>query len=181
MGKVIHFKEGSIVKIEISGSRLVFGRLLPGYRIGIYDLITSEIDSLSSIESVIRAPIFLYCVIYKDVITKGVFQIIGFKELSAIDLEKIPPSFTQDLVNIDECVIFYYDGKEKKANPEDCINLERASIWEAKGLIQRIEDFYAGRRNPYLELDKVILSKNDPRYLNPNVRWDFKEERFFRQ
>ena len=90
----------------------------------------------------------------------------------------MPPHFNQDEVNIEECTIYYENGKEEKVTPQECIGLEGPTIWEAQGLIERIQDHYAGKKNPYVELSKVVLTKDDPRYLNPKVRWNFSEEKF---
>ena len=115
-------------------------------------------------------------------ITKGLFEIIGFKELTEEEIENIPPKFTQDLVDINKCVIYYYDGREFKAKPEDCIGLESSSVWEAQGLVERIQDYYSGKRNYHVELMKPILSTNDPRYLpKPNeLRWNFEKQEFYK-
>ena len=79
-------------------------------------------------------------------------------------------------------MIFWLGGNQRKASPKECIGLEPSSVWEAQGLIQRIEDHYACRLNFHVELDKVILSKDDPRYLPPPqaLRWDFEKHVFYR-
>jgi hypothetical protein len=174
-------KDGAVVKINLSENRLIFGRLIVG-RIGIYDFVVPQSEQLPEIEVIISKPTFLYCSVYNDVITKGVFEIIGFKELTKDEIDKIPAKFMQDLVNIDDCVIFWPDGRERRATPQECIDLERSSVWEAEGLVQRIEDHYAGKRNFHVELDKVILSKDDLRYMPPPqaLRWDFEKQEFYR-
>ena len=178
------FKEGSIVKIELSGDKLIFGRLLPGKASGIcvYDSITSKNDPIRNADFILSRDIILYCGIYRDVITKGIFEIVDFKEFTEAERNKIKPFFSQDLVDIDDCMIFWLGGNERKASPKECIGLEPSSVWEAEGLIQRIEDHYACRLNFHVELDKVILSKDDPRYLSPPqaLRWDFEKQVFYR-
>ncbi|MBX9784361.1 MAG: immunity 26/phosphotriesterase HocA family protein [Chitinophagaceae bacterium] len=174
-------KEGAIVRIELSEDRLAFGRLFPGGRIGVYDYTSTIEKEYLSIEELIGFPIFLYCVVYDDVITRGMFDIIGFKELTQTEIDKMPPMFMQDIMNIDDCVIFDYNGNEKKVTPQECIGLERASVWEAHGLVKRIEDYYAGKKNFNVELNKPILSKEDPRYMaGPNLKWSFEEEKFYK-
>ncbi|HEY4290606.1 MAG TPA: hypothetical protein VGN00_26075 [Puia sp.] len=175
------FKEGSIIKIELSESRLVLGRLLPGYHLCIYDGVFTGVANFPSNEAIISYDIFLYVRVFKDVITKGLFEIIGFYDLVQQDIDKIPPHFEQDMTDIENCVIYYEDGREIEAMPEECIGLEGPVIWEAASLIDRINDRFAGKKNAYEELFKVILSKNDPRYLNPGVRWDFNKEKFCRE
>ena len=139
-------KDGAVVKINLSANKLVFGRLMKS-RIAIYDFTVLNSADTPSIETIISKPIFLYCSIYNDVITKRVFEIIGFKELTEEEIENIPPSFMQDMVDINKCTIYYFDGRELKAKPEDCIGLERSSVWEAQGLIERIQDHYSGKKN----------------------------------
>jgi hypothetical protein len=112
------------------------------------------------------------CVIYKT------FQ-NDYKAVSQCD---IPPSFTQDIMNIDDCVIFWNSGIERKALPEECIGLERSAVWDEQDIVERIEDHYKGQKNFSVERDKVILTKDDPRYTdNPrSVRWDFEKQVFYR-
>ncbi len=176
--KRIKFKEGSIVKVPLSTGKITFGRLLPGFHIGLYDYIVRSNKSNFSIEEIITKPINLYVRIYKDAVTRGVFEIIGFKELSQEDIDLMPPHFSQDLMNLKDCVIYYEDGSEKKVSPKECIGLEGPVIWDAEGLIDRIKDRYFGKKNFYEEFYKVILSEKDPRYNNPDVRWSKKEGRF---
>jgi hypothetical protein len=78
--------------------------------------------------------------------------------------------------------MFWLTGRERKATPPECISLERSSVWDEKGLIERIEDHYAGKKNFYVEHQRVILSKDDPRYLAPPqaLRWDFEKRKFYR-
>lgn len=176
------FKEGAIVKIGLSDDRIVFGRLLPGFHIGVYDCVFNKNYKFSFIEEVLNLKTLFYCVIYKNIIVNSFFEIIGFKELTSDELSAIPPSYNQDKVNITDCIIFYYDGRERKAIPQECVGLEKSSVWEAASLIERIEDLYAGKKNKYVELFKVILSKNDLRYLPPPqaLRWDFEKQEFYR-
>jgi hypothetical protein len=176
------FKEGAVVKIVLSHNRIVFGRLLPSFQIGIYDCIYNKDFETSSIMEVYNLKTLFYCTFFKNIITNGLFEIVGFRELTSNELNSIPPSYNQDKVNINDCVIFYYDGRERKATPQECIGLEKSSVWEAASLVERIEDLYAGKKNKYAELFKVILSKDDPRYLPPPnaLRWNFEKQEFYR-
>jgi hypothetical protein len=174
-------QDGALVKINLQEKKIVFGRLLKN-RIAIYDFIFLDSGEIPNIDLIINNPIIFYCSIYNDVITKGVFEIIGFKELAEEEIEKIPPKFTQDMVDINKCIIYLYDGREFIVNPKDCEGLERSSVWEAEGLVKRIQDHYTGKKNFHVEYQKVILSKNDPRYLPPPnaLRWDFEKGEFYR-
>lgn len=174
-------KGGAIIKINLSENKMVFGLLFPNADVGIYDFIVDCANGLPSINEIINKNIFLNIGLYNDVITKGDFEIIGYKELIKEDIEKVPPKFMQNLVNIHDCYIFWNDGSEKKVTPEECIGLERSAVWEAKAVVERIEDHYAGRNNFHVEHQKPILSEKDPRYLAPEtLRWDFEKGQFYR-
>jgi len=178
------YKAGAVVKIVFDKNRLIFGRLFSGVppMIGVYDFFINENTELPSIDQIVRKPILYYCGLYRSIITNGVFEIIGFKEFKEKEIASIPALFTQDMININDCGIFWADGGERKATPQECIGLERSSVWYAEGIVQRIEDHYAGKKNFYVEHQKVILSKDDPRYLPPPqaLRWDFGKEEFYR-
>jgi hypothetical protein len=98
-------QDGAVVKINLQENKIVFGRLLKN-RIAIYDFIVIDSGEIPNIDLIINNPIIFYCSIYNDVITKGVFKVIGFKELSEDEIEKIPPKFTQDIVDINKCIIY---------------------------------------------------------------------------
>jgi len=174
-------KDGAIVKIKLTDDRMVFARLMVG-KIAVYDFVAMQSNPIPETETIIGNPVIFYSSVYNDVITKGLFEIIGFKALTRDEIDQVPPVFTQDLVNIDDCTISYQDGRQLKGTPDDCIGLERLSVWEASAVTKRIEDHYGGKRNFYVELDKPILSKDDPRYLPPPkaLRWDFDKGEFYR-
>ncbi|MFL5787366.1 MAG: Imm26 family immunity protein [Flavisolibacter sp.] len=176
------FKEGAIVKIKLSNNQVVFGRLLPGFHVGIYDWVVKQDENIPDIASITVHSIFLYVRIFKDVVVKGIFEIIGFKELSSSDINDMPPHFKQNQSNFEECKIYYEDGKEIKATPQECLGLEGPIVWDAASLVNRIQNYYQGKKNPYVELNKVILSESDPRYLTPPkaLRWDFEMQEFYR-
>jgi hypothetical protein len=184
MNKRQKYKAGAIVKIELTDKRLVFGRLLPGVMsmINVYDFIGEDDLEKITIEDLVKKPVLFCCGLYRTIITKGIFEIIGNKEFTESEIAGIPPLFKQDIVNIDDCLIFWPTGGERKARPEECIGLEQSSVWSEKGLIERIEDYYSGKKNFNVEHQKVILSKNDPRYMPPNgmLRWDFEKREFYR-
>jgi hypothetical protein len=173
------FKEGAFVAIQISGNRKVFARLLPAFELCVYDyLVTTKVDF--EISSVIDQPVLFYLGIYKTVVTSGYFEIVGYQGLSLEELKKIPPSFMQSEPKIEKCTLVYYDGRTENVPPSACIGLEKISAYNDLNVIRRIEDHYAGKKNIGVELHKVMLNREDPRYMNANVRWSFEEEKFYR-
>ncbi|MEO6228950.1 MAG: hypothetical protein ABJB11_20860 [Ferruginibacter sp.] len=173
------FKEGSFVEIEISGNRKVFGRLLPSFQLCVYDYLVSTGVSFQ-IKEVINKSVLFYIGVYKAVVTSEYFKIVGYNELTQEELKRIPPSFMQSEPKIEKCVLGYYDGREEVVEPSACIGLERSAAYNDLNVIQRIEDYYAGKKNISVERNKVMLNREDPRYMNPNAMWSFKEEKFYK-
>ena len=183
MAKRQKFKEGAIVKIELPNNRLAFGRLLPGIasKIAIYNIVQQQ-GVETSIDEIVSKPVLFYCGIFKSIITKGIFEIIGIKPFGENEKSPMVPFFWQDIVDINNCIIYWNDGSERKVSSEECIGLERSSVWDETNIIQRIEDHFKGRKNVAVEHQKVILSKDDIRYMPPplTLRWDFDKEMFYR-
>ncbi len=176
------FKNGAIVNINLSSDRIAFGRLI-GTTIAIYDYIVAKTVIISSIEIIISKPILFYVSIYKDVILKGEFKILGVVALTDEDIVKTPPKFHQDIMDINDCTIFYPEDRlpERKATPQECLRLERSAVWDDYNIVDRIEDYYAGRKNVSVELFRPILSTNDIRYNSAGlIRWDFEKEEFYK-
>lgn len=173
------YNDGAFVRIELSANRYVIGRLFPKFNIGIYQNEYNNAYAVPSIEKIIKSNILFYVSIYEEIITTGKFKIIDFREFDPSEITRIPPKFKQSLGNYMDCVIFCNDGRKYSSQPQECIGLERSAVWDEESLIIRIEDYYSGKKNFHSEYQKVILSPEDPRYLNPKVRWDFNAEKFY--
>ncbi|NCU04807.1 MAG: hypothetical protein GXC73_12555 [Chitinophagaceae bacterium] len=173
------FIAGGFVEISVSNQRKVFGRLLPLFQVAVYDCVVEQYTPFSEKE-IIKKPVLFYVGVYRGIVTSEKISIVGFKELTNEELTRIPPVFHQSEPNIEKCYLIYYDGREERTTPEKCIGLERASAYSDDNIIQRVEDFYSGRKNFFVEMTKVILDRSDPRYMNPKVRWSFAEEKFYR-
>lgn len=156
---------GSIVKIHLKNKTFAYGRIM-GDQIAVYDLINSNNEHDPKIEFIIQQPILFYVFIFDSVKTEGNLKTMGIIKLTQEEVEKTPPSFNQDTININDCVIFHHDARfpPYKATAQDCIGLERATIYDFEDVIKRIENYYAGNKDNFVEYDKVILSTDDKRY-----------------
>ena len=173
------------MRIELTNiDTIAFGRIFRGQTIGLFDFFIKGKTELPAVAELIEKKLIFFVTIFKQVITTGDFQIIGYKELSIEDNAKVPPQFTQDKVNIDDCIIFYKDDKihPKKVKAVDCIGLEISSVWDSMHIIKRMEDFLLNKPNYSVEMGKVILSKEDLRYLPlPNtLKWDSEQGKLYK-
>ena len=55
--------------------------------------------------------------------------------------------FMQRLGDYKKCTIFDSSGMERSATPEECVGLERASVWDAWHIEERLLDTFMGRPN----------------------------------
>ena len=46
--------------------------------------------------------------------------------------------FRQDVGDFRRCTIFDTAGNERDAEPQDCVGLERAAVWEKEGIEERL-------------------------------------------
>ncbi len=60
-------------------------------------------------------------------------------------------------MNPSRCVLMDALGNEYPATIDQCVGLEPVAVWEAEHVESRIDDFYAGRSNSFLESIKLIL------------------------
>ena len=171
------------MQIPLSGERIAFARLFPGRQIGIYKYF-SNVHEAPPNAAILASQEFIFIVtLSRYVITKGIFKIFAFKPLTEKEVDALPPSFTQDIVDINVCTIFYVNDikPQRKASPVECIGLEPSAVWQEQHVIKRIEDYLENRKNFSVELHKIILSENDIRYLaGPYLRWDGVREEFYR-
>lgn len=100
-------------------------------------------------------PMFIVAV-HNSAYSKGRWGDFVGKVPSA-SLPAIPPFFRQNAMNSYDCTISYVDGTQNKASPLECVGLERSAVWEATHIESRIDDFYAGRPNEFVESSKVKL------------------------
>lgn len=179
------YKEGAIIKIDLEKIRKIgFGRLFNGFVIGVYNYTLNNDKPIPTIEKLTNNEFIFYETVYKKVIEKGDFEIIGYQQLTESEIESVPPKFTQDKVNINDCIIYYTADRlpQKKVTPEECIGLEISSVSDSIHLVRRMEDYFSGKKNPSVELNKVILSTDDIRYLPPpmTLKWDYDKQEYYR-
>ncbi|MBX7225370.1 MAG: immunity 26/phosphotriesterase HocA family protein [Chitinophagales bacterium] len=177
MAKRQRIKDGLILKIPTGDGKLSFGKVLSQTNICVYDYRIDEkhFDEFL-LKDLIKSPILFYVALYEYVIKDGVFEVIANTEVRYEEVLKIPPAFLQDGYTL-ECTLYYYEPpREIKVRKEECIGLEPICVYDHTSVIDRIVAHYNKKKVWFIEENKVILSKDDPRYCNANIRWDFEKE-----
>jgi hypothetical protein len=85
-------------------------------------------------------------------VTKGIWKVIGHVEPPPYLL--IPPKFFIQSPMNGALFITTDGGDRTPATYEECLPLERCSVWDPEHVVSRLEDHLAGRPNRWYELQR---------------------------
>lgn len=142
---------GAIVKVPLNDGYHTYAWTLHEASFAFFDCRTNE--EIKDLGQIVSRPILFIIAVYKSAITKEKWKNIGKVPLDD-RFSKLPLKFMQD--SHDHTRFSIYDnGAIRPASREECIGLERAAVWEAEHVEERIEDYYAGRPNKWVESLKI--------------------------
>ncbi len=151
---------GGIIKIPLSENRFALGKILEEGFVVVYRKTTNASELGSTDLSIITSSgELVFAILFNDIITKGLFEIIEKSIVSDDELKKIPPQYHIETLHPELCTIIYNDNSERKALPSECVGMDYMYIWEAPSFVELIEDRLAGRSNKYEELKKKELEQ----------------------
>jgi hypothetical protein len=133
---------GSVLKVVLNSGLHSYIRVLDKASVAVYDILTKE---EMTVDEIISKKIIFIVAVYKNAITSGDWVNVGTQALKE-SLLNLPMQFIQDAQY--ESVYSLYNpntGVISPAQKEECIGLERAAVWAAHHLEDRIEDYFAGR------------------------------------
>ena len=137
---------GDIVQIELEDGRHVYGQVLVHPYLAVYDYPTTDDADPTD---VVSRPILFIVAVYDRALNGRTWPTVG-KAPDGASIT-VPDFFTQDMFNPQSCKIIDVGGTMRSVPPEECEGLERAAVWEAVHVQERIRDHYAGRPNVYLK------------------------------
>jgi len=144
-------KIGTFQRILLADESFGYARQLEFHCVAFYDYRTFQPDA--DLDKIASAPVlFKICVR----ILRATWETIGWRPLE--QHLKVPiVFFMQDRGKIRDCTIYDSAGGERVAFPEECIGLERSSVWEQHGAEERLLDALMRRPNDEVERSKVWL------------------------
>ncbi|RAJ77305.1 immunity protein 26 of polymorphic toxin system [Chitinophaga dinghuensis] len=146
---------GSIIKIDLPCGKIGYGRILGKANYGFYDYYTDHEET--DLSCILDSRILFIVAVYNDAITNGRWKKIGKKDLEEA-LKLLPMKFIQDKLNPAKFEI--YDPNTGDTRPTDvseCIDLERAAVWEPYNVEQRLCDHFNGVPNDIFEEMRIKL------------------------
>lgn len=146
--------EGAILEINIENEYFIYAQiLLKGLGYAFFDYKSK--DMIKDLNYLLECKVLFIIAVYDDVVTKGVWKKIGKLPIRH-DLLIQPMKFIQDPYDFNKCDLYDPNtGEVTPATKGECTNLERAAVWEANHVEDRIKDHYLGRPNVWVERLKL--------------------------
>ncbi|HYO59764.1 Imm26 family immunity protein [Archangium sp.] len=141
-------KTGSFVRTALADGSFGYARLLESPYAAFYQHRTTNPDS--DLDRIASKPILFKTAVRHLALDS--WELIGWRALEE-HLTQPLVRFTQDLGDVRRCTIF----DTRAAEPQDCVGLERAAVWEQESIEERLLDALLGRPNVDEERLKVRL------------------------
>jgi hypothetical protein len=145
--------EGSIVAVPLDAERQAFGRLLKEPLVEFYDLVDPPTEN-ADVDRILAADIVFRIDVMNSAVTSGRWKVVGAAPLSAEERDRIEYFFKQDPISGALTVYWEEPGTgepfERAASREECLALERAAVWSAEHVEDRLRDFFDGRPNEWV-------------------------------
>ena len=145
-------KPGSFVRIALADGSFGYGRLLESPYAAFYQHRTMSPDS--DLDGIGARPVLFKTAVRHLALES--WEPIGWRALEE-HLRQPLVRFMQDVGDFRRCTIFDTAGNRRAAEPQDCVGLERAAVWEQDSIEERLLDTLLGRPNAAEEHLKVRL------------------------
>lgn len=147
---------GSILEIYVNEEYYVYAQILGKAGYAFFDYKTT--DKLKDLKILLGRPILFITSVYDDVITQGYWLKVGAIEVRE-DLQVQPMQFIQDALDQDSFELYNPNtGEILPAIKEEIKGLERAAVWEASHIEDRIRDHHNGESCIWLKEDREIFN-----------------------
>lgn len=149
--KKIKRKVGDILKIDLGGGTFSIAVVLKEPLVAFYSCFFTEDQK---IDLPFERPILFKLWVMNDAIESGRWRVVGSTALNA-SLEEPQQFFKQDPIS--KKYSLTVDGEDGPiVSKAACEGLERAAVWSAEHVEDRLRDFHAGVPNKWAESLKLV-------------------------
>ena len=150
----VRFQPGLVMRIPLEDGMHTYGRMLQASPyVAFHDFRTT--DEEPDLSKVVASPVlFVLASGAVRSLENGEWKSVGKVLLSEVDTP-IPLQFMQNIGNINDMSVMDHLGNRRAATFEECENLERASVWQAEHVEERLNDHYAGRENQEVRRGRI--------------------------
>ncbi|WP_194285775.1 Imm26 family immunity protein [Alcanivorax sediminis] len=151
-GKKSHsWVPGDVVGVPLDDRGFAYGRIRE-HGVAFYDFFTQRLEN--DLGLIISHDIAFSVVVHRSALRR--WEKLGSVSLEN-HLEGYIRNFRQDIQYPEQCVVMNEEGQEFSASPEECIGLERSSVWERTHVEDRLKDCRDGRENVWVSMLSVKL------------------------
>ena len=143
---------GDVVTIPLGGDRVGFGLVLEEPLVAFFDS-CSKIGMEPAIEKIVEMPVAFRIWVMNQPLVDGSWPVIGRVPVPPRLLQP-PWFFKQDPIS-GKVTIGRTGGEEFQPEPGQLEGLERAAVWSAAHVIERLRDHIDGRPNKWVESMKL--------------------------
>lgn len=146
--------EGAILEINIQGEYFSYAQILSrGLGYAFFDFKSNE--RLKDVKILLNSNVLFILMVYNDIINDGVWTKVGKLPLRN-DLLIQPMKFIQDPLEPSRFEIYNPNtGEIRRATKKECEGLERAAVWEAIHVEEKIRDYFLGVPNFWTKKLKI--------------------------
>ena len=146
---------GAFVKIDLENGFYSIARILENANYAFYDILLPKDEKDYDLNDISKKPILFILAVYDHAITKGRWSKKGKLPLEE-NLQILPNKFIQDEFNLAKFELYNSDtGEISPASRIECLGLECAAVWEPEHVESRIQDYYNGEPNVWVEQLKI--------------------------
>lgn len=133
---------GAVVEVPLGDGRRCFGLVLPSPRVAFFDLCASS-DLKLEVEEIRSRPVLFQLLVMQRPLSMAEWPVIGEVPVEPALLEG-PYFFREDPIS--GKLSISKDGVERiPATLAEVAGLERAAVWDAEHVVDRLKDHFAGR------------------------------------
>ena len=159
MGRGKRLKLGNIYEIGLPNGKKAYARLFKEYTLAIYNGFYNDYSEVPFVEQYFR-----FIGVYKDLLTDGVWKVVGNRKFENEEDAWAPPSC---VISADGKTSLYYKGNLTECVPEECENLEVAAAWDRHHVVDMLGRFKVGSYTSFPSLNfNLILSENFRKIIN---------------
>ncbi|MDP3273565.1 MAG: immunity 26/phosphotriesterase HocA family protein [Deltaproteobacteria bacterium] len=142
MARALRLAVGTFVRVPLADKTFGYGRVLSDPYMAFYRYRTEEPSE--DLTAIAAQPIMFIQAV--RLVRGHDWIVLGDRALED-ELAKPVVRFMQDLADYRKCTIFDSVGLEKQVEPEACIGIERAEVWDPHHIAQRLLDTFMGQPN----------------------------------
>lgn len=139
---------GALVEIHLGDGHRAFGRVVSKSEIAFYDVRIPEVGEVD-FDLIYKAPILFITAVMNDAVKSGHWTIVDRRPLQAV-LDQSRDYFMRDAYTGKYSIYASGDGSIRPATEEECVDLERAAVWSACHIEDRMRDHFAGVPNVWV-------------------------------